>query len=161
IAAAAIEITHAVFGRDFVLLPRFIPATDEIDRAMADPGLLSGDTRAPMRWLQQVTEVRSRLSAWRRLRLYTRTLGGSTPEPAVAHFPHIAGPGGAALPFRTPAARPPGGSLSPLLHRMAPPAPNAPWAGLVLDEWTEVFPADTVDTALAFHYDNPRSEAPQ
>jgi len=161
VAVAAAEIACAVFGRDFVLLPRFTPATDAVDRALADPGLLSGDTRAPMRWLQQVTAVRPRLGAWRRLRLYAKALGGSTLEPAVAQLPQVDGARWAALPFRTPADRPPSGHLSLVVHRVVATAPGAPWTGLVLDEWTEVIPADTVDTTLAFHYDNPRAEAPQ
>ncbi len=33
--------------------------------------------------------------------------------------------------------------------------------GLLLDEWTEIIPGDSVDTGITFHYDRPNSEAPQ
>jgi hypothetical protein len=40
------------------------------------------------------------------------------------------------------------------------PAPTYA-CGLLLDEWTEVIPADVETTGIAFHYDRPSSEAPQ
>jgi hypothetical protein len=36
-----------------------------------------------------------------------------------------------------------------------------PQCGLLLDEWTEVIPADTETTGLAFHFDKPSAEPPQ
>ena len=36
-----------------------------------------------------------------------------------------------------------------------------PQCGLLLDEWTEVIPADTETTGVAFHFDKPNAEPPQ
>jgi hypothetical protein len=33
--------------------------------------------------------------------------------------------------------------------------------GLLLDEWTEMIPAQDADTGITFHYDRPNCEAPQ
>ena len=41
------------------------------------------------------------------------------------------------------------------------PAANASWAGLLLDEWTELIPNADEATAVAIHYDDPGAEAPQ
>src|SRR5690606_32648849 len=39
--------------------------------------------------------------------------------------------------------------------------PTGDVAGLLVDEWTEVLPVDETTVGLAFHYDQPSSEAPQ
>lgn len=93
--------------------------------------------------------------------MYARALGVSLPEAAVAQLPHVVGARWAALPFRTPADRPPSGRLSLVLHLAPAAAPGAFWTGLLLDEWTEVIPAEVVDTGIGFHYDDPGAEAPQ
>jgi hypothetical protein len=33
--------------------------------------------------------------------------------------------------------------------------------GILLESWTEIIPSKTQKTAIAFHYDTPRAEAPQ
>ncbi len=38
---------------------------------------------------------------------------------------------------------------------------NQPQGGLLLDEWTEVIPAETETTGVAFHFDKPNAEPPQ
>jgi hypothetical protein len=161
VAAAALEMGRALFGRDVVLLPRFAPGTDEADRALDDPRLLSGDGRAPMRWLQQAAPVRPRLGDWQKLSAYARALGARLPDLAVAQLPYVAGARWAALPFRTPTERPPSGCLSLVVHQAGTVGRGETRAGLVLDEWTEVIPAEAVDTGIAFHYDDPGAEAPQ
>lgn len=39
--------------------------------------------------------------------------------------------------------------------------PHQALEGLVLDEWVEMVPAETEETGVAFHFDNPGAEAPQ
>ncbi len=46
-------------------------------------------------------------------------------------------------------------------HRPTQPPATRSWAGLVVDEWTELIPAATQPTELAFRYENPVAEAPQ
>jgi hypothetical protein len=59
------------------------------------------------------------------------------------------------------ATRPPAGRVSLVLHRPASPAAGGVWAGLLVDEWTELIPNERELTGIAFHYDNPKAEAPQ
>ena len=47
------------------------------------------------------------------------------------------------------------------MHRPDGAAPAGGWAGLIVDEWTEVIPSATADTALSFRYESPVAEAPQ
>ena len=39
--------------------------------------------------------------------------------------------------------------------------PTLAWAGLVVDDWTEIIPNQKEDTGIAFHYESPRAQAPQ
>jgi hypothetical protein len=39
--------------------------------------------------------------------------------------------------------------------------PSQPLVGLLVDEWTEVIPAEQETTAMTFHYDRPNCEPPQ
>ena len=48
-----------------------------------------------------------------------------------------------------------------MIHHAARPSASLPWAGLLLDEWSELIPARGEDTAIAFHYDDPGAEAAQ
>jgi hypothetical protein len=65
------------------------------------------------------------------------------------------------LPFGAEENRPPGGFLSIVWHRAQHPPAEVPWVGLLVDEWSEVIPGRTEQTAIAFHYDDPGAEAPQ
>ncbi len=57
---------------------------------------------------------------------------------------------------------PPAGSVDVVVAAYAlPAAPAAHVTGLSLDSWSQAVPAATLDTAVAFHFDEPRSDAPQ
>jgi hypothetical protein len=66
----------------------------------------------------------------------------------------------AALPFED-GGRPPSGLVSLTLLGSHPPPVDQPWAGVLLDTWPEVLPSPEEETAIAFHFDAPRAEAPQ
>jgi len=51
--------------------------------------------------------------------------------------------------------------MSAAIHRPWNTAPTAPWAGLLLEEWSELLPDAAQQTGIAFHYPSPRAEAPQ
>ncbi|MEU5191630.1 hypothetical protein AB0G83_31490 [Streptomyces klenkii] len=53
------------------------------------------------------------------------------------------------------------GSIGVVAHAWQPFNPARPFAGLVVDGWTETIPADTETTAVTFHYDAPGARAPQ
>ena len=161
---AAIAIAGAVFGREAPFLPTFRPlGSPELARALAGGPASIGGTAAARaktlrKWVQQAGRVRPPMARWRRLGLYAETLG---PPLALE---------AAQLPFREGEAwvglaldgtRPPSGRVSLILHRAAAPAASDVWAGLLMDEWTELIPNERELTGLAFHYDDPGAEAPQ
>jgi len=156
------EIVRRVFGREFIFLPRFRPAgATELGQALTAGPALVGDANAPRRWLQTAARVRPALGRWRTIELYAGAFGTAAPRVDVAQLPHVAGTRWVALPFPGEAERPPSGRASLLLHRAATPAAQAEWVGLLLDEWTELIPARSELTGIAFHYDDPGAEAPQ
>jgi hypothetical protein len=154
------QIMATLFGQNFLFLPRFqlsAAAAAELDLAITQ-----GPTTAPhdfTRWMQQAARVRPALDAWRRLMLYTGALEQSPVDFELAQLPFQAGARWAALPFAP--KRPPAGLVSLALQRPVKPATNAVWAGLFLDDWTEVIPDEVETTAIGFHYDDPGAEAGQ
>jgi hypothetical protein len=156
------EVAREIFGRDFVLLPRVVPArAAELGQALASGGALGATPRDVRRWLQQAARVRPSLQRWRRLWLYAEALGRRPPRHDLAQLPHVPGERWIGLALDPPDVRPASGRLSLVLDRPAEPAASEPWAGLLLDEWPELIPGRAETTGLAFHYDDPGAEPPQ
>jgi hypothetical protein len=153
LAAAAQQTAQAVFGRDFLLLPR-LEASDLTAPLAASPALV-GDPNAPRKALQQLARVRANLARWRSLWLYGQAFGAPAPALEVAQLPP------AAVWAGRPGADVASGTLSLIVHRPASAAPGAGWAGLIVDEWTETIPSATADTAISFRYPSPVAEPPQ
>ena len=149
---------QAVFGEGFVALPRFAPPA-EIGTALAGPPDTGPEPAAAAvgKWLQQAARVRPALGRWRRLRLAAEALGRPRTAFELAQLPFQTGERWAALPAKDLRD----GKVSLVLHRAVKPAGGAAWAGLMVDEWTEVVPQAVQSTGLAFHFDNPGAEAPQ
>jgi len=166
---SAVDKLKAVFGRDFLVLPRFrlagsrryIQASEELAQALAaGPSVV----RAPanvVKWLQQAAPVHLPLARWRKLAAYSQALNGLAIGFDVAQLPYEAGKQWAALPFVGEENRPAARRLSLVMHRAQAPTADQPWVGLVFHEWTELIPSMTEQTAVAFHYDDPGAEAPQ
>lgn len=174
---------QAIFGESFVFLPRFNPANREelalgFNVVLPAPGAEPRERRnAIKQWLQKAAPVRPALGRWRKLFLYAEALGdyAGTPRnpPAgfdaerfdVAQLPYAAGEYWVALKFPVDnmgkKIRPPSGRLSITLHQPVVPASESAWVGLWLDEWNEVIPNEHETTGIAFHYDDPGTEAPQ
>ena len=53
------------------------------------------------------------------------------------------------------------GRLSLVMNRLAAPDERGLWAGLVVDEWTEILPRPYEQTGVGYHYDDAGAEAPQ
>src|SRR6185503_7925034 len=125
---------RAMFGRHFVVAPRFVPPTAPgLAAALAAPPV--APPRAADRWAQQVARVRAPMAARRRVELYGRT-AGVAPVLRIVQLPHVDGAPwiGDLLPA---GQRPPDGAMSLVLDRVQSPAITAPWAGLLVDEWVE------------------------
>jgi hypothetical protein len=159
------ELAQAVFGRDFLFLPEFAPPQPaELAQAIAHaPALVGNDNLAARRWLQSATPVRPALQRWRSMSMRTAPFASAAPAPslAVVQLPFVAGASWVALPFANESLRPPSGRVSIVLHRVATPAPAAKWAGLLIDEWSEVIPAAVEQTSVSLAYETPRAEAPR
>jgi hypothetical protein len=159
---ARLKLAH-VFGESFRLLVPFTPATDALLQALLQ-GPAPAPTPAQIReWLRGAALVRAPLDRYQRLAMLQRALVGEPAALTVTQVPHLPGTAWVALPFADEAARPVSGTLSLALFaaNAVLPGATARWAGLLLDEWTELIPNREESTALAFHYDDPGAEAPQ
>ena len=154
---AATGTMTALFGRDFRFLPAFTPpAPSTLVSALAEAPSLVPDANLPRQVVQQVARVRQPVARWRSLFLYCEAMGTQSASLDVAQLPTQQTTWAAAK-----GAAPASGTVSLLLHRPTATAPTQTWAGLFVDEWTEIIPAATQSTAIAFHHPTPVAEAPQ
>jgi hypothetical protein len=151
-----------VFGDAFRALVPFTPVESAISQALTQgpsPAPSAADIRE---WLRGSALTRAPLDRYHRLTMLQRAFGVAPAALSVTQVPHAPNTPWVALPFANEAARPVSGTLALALFGATPmPAANAQWAGLLLDEWTELIPNREESTALAFHYDDPGAEAPQ
>jgi hypothetical protein len=152
----------AVFGSEFVWVPRFKPVrTAELDAALAQGPSLGATVGDKAKWLAQAAQAHAPLRRWRRLALYTAVTGTAHADFDLVQFPHTDPTKWIGLPFASEADRPLPGRVSVALFRAAQPAATDPWGGLLIDEWPEVIPAREETSGLTFHYDDPGAEAAQ
>jgi len=152
-----------VFGEGFRVIARFTPAANAIAQALTT-GPVPAPTAAERReWLRGAALVRPPLDRYHRLTLLQRALGSTPAALRVTQVPHTSGAAWVALPFPDEAHRPSSGMLGLALLGANGPLPAAVdrWAGLLIDEWTELIPNTEEATAVAIHYDDPGAEAPQ
>ena len=156
-AVAPADVMRCVFGRKLPLLGDFtVPAT--VPTALSGPAGLSASDVS--KWMHKAARVRPGLDRWRRTRLVSDALGAPAAAWDVVQLPYSATAPWCALPFSS-GAGPASGTVSIALHRPWKTLPTASWAGLLLEEWSELIPAPVQQTGLAFHYPSPRAEAPQ
>ena len=111
-------------------------------------------------WLYGVARVREKLHAWEQLVMFAGALGGPELELTAVQLPYLPDDHWLGLDFPADKAL----DSDRLLytgHHSTPFDKTQPQCGLLLDEWTETIPDQSVDTGIAFHYDRPNSEAPQ
>ena len=160
-APDAPAIVRAVLGPGAPFLPRLTPPRpEELAQALAAGPAMVGDADAPRRWAYQASRVRAPLARWRALALRAGALGTDVDDLSIAQLPHRPGAAWIALPF-APGGEPRARTLSIAMRRLAAPAADEPWVGLLVDEWNEVIPATAPTTGIAFHFDSPGAEAPQ
>ena len=166
---AAREVLDIVCGAELPFAPLFdVPAPAEFTNALAHSGtaaFIDADPVVRKAALQDfertALRVRPPLDSWRRLEIVASSLGRGRATRALAQLPYYAGARWVALPFASEADRPGPGRISILLYQADTPPVNVPWAGLLLDHWTEIIPFPDEQTGVAFHYDDPGAEAPQ
>ena len=175
--AALQRCAQALLGQACVLVPQFTPSNAKgSELAMARADAQSGATvvhlTAPAdpavdpvddpvdTWLYGTARVRAKMRAWEGLVMHAGSLGRGEPVLDALQLPYA--PGDAWLGLELP----PGAVLDRdrllyTAHFAAGFTMGTPQCGLLLDEWTEVIPGDSIETGLAFHYDRPNNEAPQ
>jgi hypothetical protein len=151
------EVIRGVFGRRLPMAGSFaVPAA--VPPALAGPAGIAPDDAD--KWLRKATRVRAGLGRWRQARILAEAFGARAPTWDVVQLPYAASSPWWALPF-SKGEGPPSGVMSAAIHRPWNTAPTAPWAGLLLEEWSELLPDAAQQTGIAFHYPSPRAEAPQ
>ncbi|MGV3504086.1 MAG: hypothetical protein ACO1O1_10280 [Adhaeribacter sp.] len=116
-------------------------------------------------WMQEAALVRRPLRSYRHATLLAEILAppaeGQTTS--VLQLPFYPGQAqawiGGKLPPESPAS--PRASLSLLLDLPDTFDPEVLFSGFVVDEWPEWLPEKTVDTGVAFQYNQPNTEPPQ
>jgi len=162
-ASSGLDRLRAMFGPELPILPPFAPSNRaDLDEAIAYGPTLVGDVNAPRRWFERLARVRPALDRLRLAGVATEAAGGAKLDLEIAQLPHVAGGRwiGRSFDPSVPAQRPKAGTFSLALHR-ALSFPSVGIAGLLLDDWAEVIPADTQLTAFAVHHDAPGAEAAQ
>ena len=159
----ALARLRIVFGKQFVVMPRFTAANaSELEQALANStSLQGGDPFASTTWFKRMSRVRdgvSRLNATLNYSEAVRT--GEMLKLNIAQLPHNNDDRWVGLPLE-PGKSLPGGKLSIAVQSSAALDVRKPLAGLLIDEWVEVVPSANETTGIALQYDRPSSAPPQ
>ena len=165
---------EALFGASFRLVLAFtLPTAAAAAYTQAtntSTRLLRNHVQNPLvmqEWLQGIAQVRDPLDHLSKVSLINDLLWDADPAHALpelqpTQLAAVADADAYWLGVPYPATyTPPGDALS--LVQLLPDgyAAVGPQCALWLDEWNEVLPADHQTTAVAFHYDQPNTSAPQ
>ena len=162
-AENVLERLRAIFGADFLALPRFTlaEAADLQQSLAATNDLQGGNPLAVYSWLQQVQRVREPVARLTASLHAAEAIGADgRPQLKVAQLPHTAGEHWVGLPADASRTMP-AGRLSLVVQADPALTLGQPLAGLLIDEWVEVVPSATETTAIAFQHNAPDSRAPQ
>jgi hypothetical protein len=168
-AAAESRRDHAlarlrlVFGKAFVVLPRFTAANAaELEQALAGSvKMQGGDPLASITWFQRMARVRDGLARLNSALSYAEALNnGEKLSLTIAQLPYDPNDRWVGLPLQDGQSLP-GGKLSLAVQSVTPVNVHQPLAGLLIDDWVEVVPSPTETTGIAFQYDQPNAAPPQ
>lgn len=152
-----------VFGKSFIVLPRFKPANAaEIEQALANStNLLDGDPFSVNTWFQRMARVRDGAGRLNATLNYSEALNtGEQLKLAIAQLPFDAEDRWVGLPLKEGKSLS-GGKLSIAIQAANPVDVRQPLAGLLIDEWVEVVPSPKETTGITLQYDQPNAAPPQ
>ena len=166
------DAARLIFGDEFVLVPSFsLPENqaEEWSKAYANRTQLLDYQKITLNndfpvddWLYGTARVREKMHHFENLTFLAAAFGKTAPELQPVQFPYDAAAPWLALEF------PPDAkdrlNRENLLYTAVYPAgfdKIKPQCGLLLDDWTEVIPAQTETTGITFHFDKPNAEPPQ
>lgn len=163
-AADAIAIVNALFAGTVVVLPRLsAPNASALHAAFAASGTLiqAVDRDAPDAWIQQLTHVRPAISRLDAALTAAELLQTSArPELEFAQLPVVASDRWLGLPIDV-SAPPANNRVALAVLAVGNLATATDYAGLLIDEWPERIPAPKQSAAVSFHFEEPKSRAPQ
>jgi hypothetical protein len=138
-----------------------IELSPELTASLDDrQALVGADEFAPLTWLQQIGMVRPRIEALVSVLIASEMLG--TPlKPGdfqIMQLPHLPGQRWVNL-SKSESGKLPEPGLS--IVAIGQFDVKKPLAGMIIDGWSEIIPADEEMTAVTFHYDAPAARAPQ
>lgn len=164
-----VERLRTVFGKAFVVLPRFAAGnTDELAKAFADSTKLQdNDPLAVVTWFQRSSRVRDGVARLAASLRYAEALStGENLKLTVGQLPYKPDQPGqqpdrwVGLPLKA-GQQIAGGRLSLVMQAPGAVDPQQPLAGLLIDEWVEIIPNAKETTGVAFQFNPPDSFAPQ
>jgi hypothetical protein len=160
---AEISRLRAIFGKAFVVLPRFTTANaGELQKALADSTKVQdGDPFAAVTWFQRMARVRDGVAKLNAVLNYSEILKtGEKLKLSVAQLPFVTKDRWVSLPLKAGQSMP-AGKLSMVVQADTKINVNQQLAGLLIDEWVEVVPSTTEITGIALQYDQPNAAPPQ
>lgn len=166
-AETADEALRALFGDGFRALPLFdlsYPGGQSLAAAeQGVDGVRGDELTSIVPWFQRTARVREGLSRLDEALTYIAAAHGVDPLVLrVAQLPLAPAPQRWAGLDLGGAEQPMGGRLSlVMLTPFDPSLTQHRFAGLLVDDWTEVIPSRHETTSVAFHYDAPGACAPQ
>ena len=177
-ASAADQVTalaaaaKALLGDDFQIIPEFtVSAAQGAEWASAINASLSGDLFNYLKttlkidfpvdeWFYAAARVRQPLRYWESSLLLASAFGLTPPALTPIQLPFAAGEPWRALQYPETPVMNSDRLLYTCLYAQ-PFNPSGRQCGVLVDEWTEVIPAATRDTAITFNYARPENEPPQ
>ncbi|MGX4733433.1 hypothetical protein [Kitasatospora griseola] len=181
--AAGLDALKALLGQDALAVPEFTPdpqlAADWANALAGSGALVQHLTRPPFGrdfpiddWVHGVARVREKPRLWElvvelsdALRgpggILGGLLGSAEPQLTPIQLPLRPGDHWLAMEFAPGTSITEDKVLFTAHYAPDPPIPTATRVGLLLDEWTEVIPAERETTGIALHYDGPDSQPPQ
>jgi len=161
-----------LLGDDFQIVPEFtVPAAQGAEWANALAASNGGELFAYLKgaphvdfpvdeWLYGVARVRPTAHSWEAATMLGTAFGLVSQDLTPIQLPFAANDSWLAMPYPDDYAIDSERLLYTCIYSEAF-NPNAHQCGLLLDEWTEVIPSPTRDTAIAFNYNRPDNEPPQ
>jgi hypothetical protein len=181
-AAAAASVTDqvtaltaaakALLGDDFQIIPEFtVSAAQGTEWANAINASTSGDLFTYLKttqkidfpvdeWFYGAARVRQPLRYWESALMIASAFGLAPPSLTPIQLPFAAGEPWRALQYPEKPVVTSDRLLYTCLYSQ-PFNPAGRQCGVLVDEWTEVIPATTRDTAITFNYARPDNEPPQ
>ncbi|GAA4368105.1 hypothetical protein GCM10023088_16690 [Actinomadura verrucosospora] len=178
---AALDTLKALLGEDVLAVPQYTPSAalaSDWKKARDDSGDLIEHLEDAGRdfpvddWLHGIARVREKPRLWEQVTILSDALrrdggllghlpGFEEPELVPIQLPYRTDDHWLAMEFAPGTTLDEDRLLFTAHYAAKPTPPTVDFCGLLLDEWTEVIPAQKETTGIALHYDKPDSEPPQ